>query len=163
MTRIYENRGFTTRMNVSCVVVAFAFVFGFWEVWMAYRAGPDAGGTGYLFALFFIGGALYATKQLRDMGSDSVAALDADMATREAIVTLWRPVRTRRLTGPLDRLTDWQFQVKAGKARTPLLTAHHPAYPKPLEFELRRGVPVSDALRTLAPDAVAAFERPRGV
>jgi hypothetical protein len=160
MTRIYENRGFATRMNVSCVVVAFAFAFGAWEIWMAYRAGPDAG-SGYLFALFFIGGALYASKQLSDAGSDSIVALDADMTTREATVSLWRPFRTKQLTGPLDRITDWQFQVKAGKARTPLLTAHHPDYPKPLEFELRPGA-ITDDLRRLAPDAIAAFERPRG-
>ena len=160
MTRIYGNRGFATRMNVSCVVVAFAFVFGAWEIWMAYRAGPDAGGTGYLFALFFIGGALYASKQLKDMGSDSVVALDADMATREATIALWRPFRTIRLTGPLDRITDWQFQTRAGKARTPVLTAHHPDYPRPLEFELRPGA-ITDELRKLAPEAVAVFERPR--
>jgi hypothetical protein len=158
MTRIYENRGFATRMNVSCVVIAIAFIFGCWEIWMAYRAGPDAG-SGYFFALFFIGGALYAVKQLSDSASDSVVALDADTATGEATVSLWRPFRTKQLTGPLDRLSDWQFQTKSGRVKTPLLTAHHPDYPRPLEFELRFGVPVSDALRALAPDAVATFER----
>ena len=83
MTRIYENRGLATRMNVSCVVVAIAFLFGLWELWSAYRAGGSSG-TNYLFALFFIGGGVYAAKQLRDSVSDSVVSLDADMATREA-------------------------------------------------------------------------------
>lgn len=161
MTRIYENRGLATRMNVSCVVVAIAFLFGLWELWSAYRSGGESG-TNYLFALFFIGGGAYAAKQLRDSVSDSVVSLDADMTTREATVTLWRPFSAKELAGSLDRLTDWQFQTKAGKTRTPLLTAHHPDYPRPLEFELRPGAKVDDKLRALAPDAVAAFERPPG-
>lgn len=157
MTRIYENSGLATRMNVSCVVIAIAALFGAWELWSAYRAGGDSG-TNYLFALFFFGGAAYAAKQLRDSVSDSVVSLDADTATGEAVITLWRPFSAKKITGPLDRLTDWQFQVK-GRTRTPILTAHHPDYPRPLEFELRPGTAVHENLRKLAPEAVAAFER----
>jgi hypothetical protein len=160
VTRIYENPGFATRMNVSCVVILIAALFGCFELWSAYSAGGSSG-TNYLFALFFFGGAAYAAKQFRDGYSDSVVSLDLDRAKGEAAITLWRPFGAKKISGRLDQLTDWQFQVKAGKTRTPLLTAHHPDYPRPLELELRPGLPVSEGLRGLAPDAVAAFEQRR--
>jgi len=163
MTPIFRNRGLATRMNISCVVIGFAALFGCWELWSAYGAGQGAG-TNMLFAFFFIGGAVYAGKQIRDGSLDSVVSLDADMATREASVVIWRPFSKVTLAGPLDRLTDWQFQMKGkGRVRTPILTAHHPDYPRPLEFELTKATtPLSRELKALAPDAVAAFERAGG-
>jgi len=161
MTRIYENRGFATRMNISCVVIAVAVLFGCWELVGAYRSESPAG-TNLLFALLFLGGAVYATKQIRDTAMDSVSSLDVDMTTRSASIILWRPFSSKVITGSLDRLTDWQFQLRSGRVRTPILTAHHPDYPRPLEFELRPGTAVSEELRKLAPDAVAAFEKRAG-
>jgi hypothetical protein len=156
VTRIYENPGFATRMSLSCVVIIIAGLFGVWELWSAYRAG-GSDGTNYLFAAFFIGGAIYAAKQLRDGAANTVASLDADMSTRRVVITLWQPLSSRTISGSLDQLTDWQFQTKPGRVRTPLLTVHHPDHPRPLEFELRPGA--AEGLRTLAPEAVAAFER----
>lgn len=162
MTRIYQNRALATRMNLSCAVIVFAVLFGFWELYTATRGGPGAG-TNVLFGFLFIAGALYAAKQTRDTSFDSVASLDADVATREAKVAIWRPFSTKMLAGPLDRLTDWQFQMKGGRVKTPILTAHHPDYPRPLEFELSKSTtPLSNELKTLAPDAAAAFERALG-
>ena len=158
MTRLYENSGFATRMNLACAVIVIAVLFGVWELWSAYRAG-GSDGTNYLFAAFFIGGAIYAATQLRDGAANSVASLDAEMSTQQAVITLWRPLSSRTISGPLDSLTDWQFQTKPGRIRTPLLTAHHPAHPRPLEFELKPGARVADGLRALAPEAVAAFEQ----
>jgi len=160
MTRIYDNSGFKTRMNVSCVVIVIAALFGCWELWTAYRSGGESG-MNYLFALFFIGGAIYAANQIRDTAFDSVVTFDADLASGTADVVMWRPFSEKRIAGPLGRFTDWQFQMKTGRARTPILTVHHPEHPRPLELELRPGVPVSKGLRSLAPDAVAAFERGR--
>jgi hypothetical protein len=157
MKRIYENPGFARRMNVSAVVVVIAFAMGAWELVMALRA--DNPGSGFLFAALFIGGGIYAGRQILSDHANNVVALDADMATRQASISIWRPFSAKKIPGPLDRLTDWQFQRKGARVKTPILTAHHPDHPRPLEFELRPGAPVGEELRALAPDAVAAFER----
>jgi hypothetical protein len=157
MKRIYDNRGFVRRMNVSAVVVVIAFVMGAWELVMALRSSDS--GSGYLFAALFFGGGFYAGRQILSEHANDVVALDADMTTRQANISIWRPFSAKRVAGSLDQLTDWQFQRKGTRVKTPILTAHHPDHPQPLEFELRPGGPVSAELRALAPEAVAAFER----
>ena len=157
MKRIYENTGFTRRMNVSAVVVVIAFVMGAFELVMALRA--DDPGSGFLFAALFIGGGIYAGRQVLSDFANNVVALDADMATRQARISIWRPFSSKQIDGPVDRLTDWQFQRKGTRVKLPILTAHHPDHPQPLEFELRTGASVGEELRSLAPEAVAAFER----
>jgi hypothetical protein len=157
MKRIYDNAGFARRMNISAVVVVIAFVMGAWELIMALRA--DDPGSGFLFAALFIGGGIYAGRQILSDHANNVIALDADPAGREASISIWRPFSAKKITGPLDRLSDWQFQRKGTRVKTPILTAHHPDHPQPLEFELRPGAAVSEELRALAPEAVAAFER----
>jgi hypothetical protein len=156
MKRIYENTGFTRRMNVSAVVVVIAFVMGAFELVMALRA--DDPGSGFLFAALFIGGGVYAGRQVLADHANNVVALDADMTSRQASISIWRPFSSKKIDGPIDRLTDWQFQRKGTRVKLPILTAHHPDHPQPLEFELRTGAAVSDELRALAPEAVAAFE-----
>jgi hypothetical protein len=158
VTRLYQNAGYGTRMNLSCVVVAIAALFGVWELWSAWRAG-GSDVTNYLFAAFFIGGAIYAAKQLLDGAANTVVALDADMSTRQAVITLWKPFSSKTISGSLDEFTDWQFQTRPGRGRTPLLSTHHPRHPRPLEFELTPGSRVSQELQALAPEAVEAFER----
>jgi hypothetical protein len=91
--------------------------------------------------------------------ANNVVAVDADMTTKQASISVWRPFSTKKIEGPLDRLTDWQFQRKGTRVKLPILTAHHADHPQPLEFELRTGAAVSEELRALAPEAVAAFER----
>jgi hypothetical protein len=157
MKRIYENTGFARRMNVSAVVVVIAFAMGAWELVMALRA--DDPGSGFLFAALFIGGGIYAGRQILSDYANNVVSLDADMASGQANISIWRPFSAKTISGPLDRLTDWQFQRKGTRVKTPILTAHHPGHPQPLEFELRPGSPLAEEIRTLAPDAVAAFER----
>jgi hypothetical protein len=161
MTRIYENRGFATRMNVSCVVIVVAMLFGCWELFSALQA-PAGASTNILFGVLFFGGAAYAIKQLRDTAFDTVVALDADPGTRHSILTLWRPFSAKAIAGPLDLFTDWQFQTRGGRTRTPILTAHHRDHPRPLEFELRADGTISEELRAIAPEAIAAFERRLG-
>ena len=158
MKRIYQNTGFARRMNVSAVVVVVAFLMGAWELVMALRA--EDPGSGFLFAALFIGGGIYAGRQILSDHANNVVALDADMTSGQASISIWRPFSAKKITAPLDRLTDWQFQTKGGRVKTPILTAHHPDHPRPLEFELRAGSPLSEEIRALAPDAVAAFERP---
>jgi len=161
MTRIYENRGFATRMNISCLVIVGALLFGCWELFAVFRSGGESS-TNLLFAVLFFGGGAYSIKQLRDTAFDTVVALDADPVAHHSLLTLWRPFSSKTIAGPLDRFTDWQFQTRSGRVRTPILTAHHPDHPRPLEFELRTDVAISEELRTLAPEAVEAFERRSG-
>ena len=157
MKRIYDNTSFVRRMNVSAVVVIVAFLMGAWELVMALRA--EDPGSGFLFAALFIGGGIYGGRQILSDHANNVVALDADPANGQASISIWRPFSARKISGPLDRLTDWQFQRKGTRVKLPILTAHHPDHPRPLEFELRTGSQISPELRALAPEAVAAFER----
>jgi hypothetical protein len=157
MTRIYANRGLARRMNFSVVIIAGAVLFGCWELWSAYRGGSD--GMNFIFALFFLGGAAYAWKFIREGASNAVTWLDADLETRQSRAALWRPFSSKEIAGPLENFTDWQLQKRAGRVPVPMLTAHHPDYGHPLEFELGPGIVIDDAFRALAPDVMAAFEK----
>lgn len=158
MERVYENPGFAKRMNASCVVIVVAVLFGLFELWSAWQR-PEGAQTNYIFALFFIGGAIYASKHIREAGAHTVTSLDLDAAAGRAVVNLWKPFGRKRLEGPSADLRDWQFQVRSGKVRAPILTVHHPAHSRPLEFELGPGMKVSDTMRGLAPEAFEAYER----
>jgi hypothetical protein len=160
--RIYSNRAFLRRMNASAAVVVIAFLFGFWELWtvtQAEKAGEAGTGYGLIFAALFIGGGFYAMRQLLADYSDVVVAIDAGEA-QSAVISVWRPFVSKRIVGPLDRLTNWRFEMKTERnITTPMLLADHPNHPKPLQLELGKGIAISDELRALAPDAVAAFEK----
>jgi hypothetical protein len=164
MTRIFENRNFAGRLNIYVVVLIIVMANGVWELWSALRA-PVPSTTDLLFAAAFIGGGLYGLYQTFIDGRDLVGAFDVDFAAGTAAVTLWRPFRRIRLDGALDRMTGWRFWVKAGQGgqRSYLLHADFPGYPRKLQFELRRGAPVPDGLRQIAPEAIADFEDATGV
>jgi hypothetical protein len=162
VTRLYDNSRMARRLNISLAVIAIAVLFGCYELLSAFRAEGDASEY-YLFALLFFGGAAYAARQLFDSVADSVMTLDVAQQSREAGVSFWRPFGARKIGGSLDQLSDWQFQMKGPRSPAPILTAHHPGHPRPLEFELRREIPITEGLRALAPEAVAAFERRAGI
>ena len=159
MTRIYGNPGFARRMNGSAVVIAFAVLFGFWEVWAALNPGPDGPGYGFLFAALFIGGGIYGMNQILTDGKDMVTALDVQESTGEAVISVWRPFAPKRIETRLDRLTDWRpYSKQTRNLRTAMLLADHPGHPRPLQFELGRNIAFTDRFRALAPEAIAASE-----
>ena len=164
MKRIYANPAFARRMNISAAVVAFAFIFGLWELWAALRPGSEGGSYGLLFAALFIGGSVYAMRQMLTDYADIVTALDADRPANRTAISVWRPFGPKRIEGDLDRLGNWRFETQKprGDARIATILADHPGHPRPLRFEVGRGLPISDDLRALAPDAVAAYERAAG-
>jgi hypothetical protein len=159
-TRIYANRGLARRTNGSLVVVIIAFVFGFFEIWRAMHVGPEEPGSGYLFAILFLGGGVYAGRQLLSGTIDAVVWLDLD-ASRQATVALWRPFTTKRIAGPVDRLTGWRPYAKEVRRnmKQPMVLADHPDYPRPLEFEIGPGVVLGEEFRALAGAAVASLEK----
>ncbi len=160
MTRIYGNPGFARRMNGSIVVILFAVLFGFWELWAALHPGPEGPGYGFLFAALFIGGGIYGTNQILTDGKDMVTALDVEESSGQAVVSVWRPFFPKKLESRLDGLTDWRpFSKQARNIRTPMLLADHPGRPRPLQFELGRNIALTDRFRALAPDALAASEK----
>jgi hypothetical protein len=160
MTRIYENRPLARRMNISVVVTIFAILFGFWEAWNAFNAGPEGAGYGFLFAALFIGGGIYGMNQVLTDSRDMVTALDIDEANGHAAISVWRPFGATRIEGPLDRLTEWRPWAKeVRRVRTPVLLADHPGHPRPLQFEVGPGIALTDQFRALAPEALASFER----
>lgn len=160
MTSIYANNAFSRRMNASSVMIVVAILFGFWELWRALNPGPDGAGYGYLFAALFIGGGVYAIRQIRNDYSDNVVRLDGDGSSGRGVVTIWQPFMSKRIDGPLDRLTNWRFheEEQKGNVRLPMLLAEHPDHPQPLKFELGGKIAISEELRALAPEAVSTFE-----
>jgi hypothetical protein len=91
---------------------------------------------------------------------DRVVALDAD-AGGASVITVWRPLSPIRIAGPLAALSDWRFEMRTARSRadTSVALADHPRHPRPLKFELVRGVPISDEFRALAPEVAETFER----
>ncbi len=92
---------------------------------------------------------------------DLIAALDADEASGEAIITLWRPFRSQKIATRLDRFSDWRHYVRIGSRgeRRHYLTARSADYPRQLLFELAMAKPVPQGLARLAPEAAKDFER----
>ena len=168
MTRVYENRGYWWRQTISAVLVIVVAIYGLWELWSAASAPGTTTAIGqmfgigddrYLFGIVFVGGGAIALYQLIRDATDLVASFDRDEATGVSIVALWRPFWTEKLTADLSRIHDWRFHVKIGQrnARTPLIYADHPDYPRPLQFDLRKAD--REGLRKIAPEAVADYER----
>jgi hypothetical protein len=158
MTRVYENRGFLRRQNGSVAVLALVFFYGIFELWRAYAFTGDT--TGAMFGVLFLGGSVWGIYTLWKDGRDVVAALDADLAQRQAVITLWVPLTRKRLRESLDAVTEWRFWVKTGSRgqRSYFIYAVTSANPRPLQIELKRGVPISDGLRQIAPAAIEEFE-----
>lgn len=166
MTRIYENRGYRTRQNISLAIIAAVVAYGLFEIWYATTDPEPAGlalllGMGqdnYIFGGLFIAGGAYAYYTLLKEASDLVATLDLDETTGETVTTLWRPLKPITLTAPRGAITNWRLYVKIGNRnlRTPVIYADHPGHPRPIEFDLRRAD--LTALRQLAPEAVSEFE-----
>ena len=158
MTRVYENRGFFLRQNLSVAVLAVVFVYGIFELWRAFASAGDS--TGAMFGILFMGGSVWGFYTLWSEGRDVMVALDADLAARQAVITLWGPLTRKRLAEPLDAIVEWRFWVKTGSRgqRNYFLYAVTPSNPRPLQIELKRGQPIPDGLRQIAPAAIEEFE-----
>lgn len=159
MTRLYENRRYFLRQNGSVVVLALAFAWGIFELWQAF--GSAAGdSTGAMFGVLFIGGSAYGFYTMWVDGRDVIAILDADLATRQAVITLWGPFTRKRISLRLDDIVEWRFWTKVGSRsqRRYFLYAITPENPRPLQIELYRGQEVPEGLRQVAPAAIEEFE-----
>jgi hypothetical protein len=158
MTRLYENRGFLLRQNGSVVVLVVVVVYGVFELWRALSGTGDT--TGSLFGILFVGGGIWGSYTLWTDGRDVIAALDADLATRQAVFTLWGPFTRKRLAESLDDILEWRFWVKPGARgqQAYFLYAVIRSNPRPLTIELKRGQAIPDGLRQVAPAAIKEFE-----
>jgi len=160
MIRIYGNPGLSRRMMFSTIVIVLVIIFGFYELYTAMRAAPGEAGFGYLFAAAFILGGLYGLRQLNTDYGDMVVSVDADGSTGPAKIVVWRPFMSKTLAGPIDRLSNWRFEVRQPRPnlRIPTVLADHPDYKGPLRFEVGPGIAIGDPFRALAPEAFAASE-----
>ena len=164
MERVYSHAGFAGRSNISMVILVVVIIYGFFELWTAF--GSEAGdSTAAMFGVLFLGGGVYGIYSMWNDTRDLVSALDIDMATGRAAVTLWRPLRPLVISESTGALSGWRYWVKvAGRgAKTHFLIANLAGYPRPLYFEMVAGKPVADGLRKLAPEAVEELETNTGV
>ena len=163
MTRLYTSPGAWWRNTISLVVLIAVAIYGVWEVTTAGRiADPSQQQTGYLFGVAFVGGAIYGVWQLFSDARDRIVTLDRD-AGGGLIATLWRPWGTLTLAVNAASIANWRFHVFIGNrnARSYFILADRNGYPHPLRFEMRKGVDL-EALRQIAPEAVADFESATG-
>ena len=159
MTRLYENRGYFLRQNISLVVLVVVFVYGIFELWRAFTSsGGDS--TGAMFGVLFLGGSVWGFHTLWSDGRDAIAILDADLAARRLEFTLWSPFSRKRIAERLDDIVEWRFWVKAGSRgqRSYFLRVMTPSNPRPLQIELKRGQAIPEGLRQIAPAAIEEFE-----
>lgn len=155
MTRIYEQKGYTGRLRISTVVLALAFLYGCWEVYLGLSAPSDTNNN-LLFGPLFVLAAAYGFWRLMQDSGNVVTALDrADDGN--LVATLWRPWGTARLSGP--GFTNWRYYValKGRNLTQPMIYVDHPQSKRPLAIELKPGMAL-DGLRSVAPAAVAQYE-----
>jgi hypothetical protein len=159
MQRIYEQRWFLLRSNVSMVILVAVVVYGVFELWRAFTAEVNDP-TGMTFGFLFVAGGIYAYTSVWTDWRDVAAAIDVDEGGRRLEATLWRPFRPLILDRPASDFTNWRHWVKVGKrsARLHFLMVDVAGYPRPLAIEMPLGKPVSEGLRKLAPEAVEDFE-----
>jgi hypothetical protein len=163
-TRIYTSPGVTGRPTVSTVVTVLAAIYGVFEIWRAWRNNFESQ-FDLLFGIFFIGGGIYGFNKTWNDSRDVVVSLDRDEAAGKTVVGIWRPFRSLPIETGLDGLTNWRHFVRVGPRDLKLhfITAELPGYPRPVRFELPRGQEIPDALRKLAPEAVADYEESTGL
>ena len=163
MTRILDNPGVAKRSNISIAILAAVFLYGIWELWHAATVGGSQ--LDYIFGICFVGGAIYGMRTTLAETRDLVTVFDADTTSGEAVLTLWRPLGSKRIVTTLDQITGWRLWVETGarNQKSYFLLARDPSHDKALRFELLRGMDIPDELRRLAPEAVEDFERETGV
>jgi hypothetical protein len=163
MTRILDNPGTAKRSTISLVILAAVFIYGIWELWHAATVGGDQ--LAYIFGICFVGGAIYGIRTTLAETRDLVVAFDADTESGTAALTLWRPLKSKRIETTLDQITGWRLWVETGsrRQRSYFLLAGEPSHDKALRFELTRGMTIPDELRRIAPEAIEDFERETGV
>ncbi len=162
MTRVYNDRGFLARSWGSMAILVMAVIWGVVEMVRAYVGAGDQ--TGYLFGAGFMAAAAYGGYRMWSDTRDTIARLEADFASGQSVVTLWRPWGLQRLTAPLDQLSGWRMYIsmRTRNQRSYLLRVGHPANRRPLQIELMPGRTDLDGLRRLAPEAIADFEMNTG-
>ncbi len=158
MTRIYDDRGLMTRNWISIAILVGAVIWGIAEIVRAYLGMSDD--TGYLFGAGFLAAAVYGGYRMFAEARDTIVRFEADDASGQSVVTLWRPWGVQRMTAPLAALTGWRMYIamKARNQRSYLLRVNHPDNPRPLQIELMPGKTDLDGLRRLAPEAIGDFE-----
>jgi hypothetical protein len=161
MTRIYDNPSIAKRSNISMIILVVVIIYGCWDLWHALSAG---GGLtiDLAFGVLFIGGGIYGIWRTMTDARDMVTALDE--GDGRVVVTLWRPLQSKRIDVPVSALTRWRHYVKIGQrnARSHVILFNSAEHPHPLQIELQRGFVPSEGLRRLAPEAVEDFERDTG-
>lgn len=151
------------RSNIALAVLVTVSAYGVWEFWHAASVTGDV--SGYLFGIAFIGGALYGLRVTISEARDLILALDADPASGQATISLWRPFRMKRIETRMDRLSGWRHWVQTTPRgqRTHYLLVQEPSHDGALRLELLPGQSVTEELRMIAPEAIADFEREAGV
>jgi hypothetical protein len=159
MVSLHQNSSMVTRSNISFAILVVVFPFGIWELWGAATVSGDTGA--YVFGAIFVGGAIYALRNLLAETRDLVVAFDADPATGKAKISLWRPFRKLRIETSLDQISGWRHWIQTGTRgrRNFFLLAQEASHAGMLRIELRPGAGIASQLRELAPEAIADFER----
>lgn len=160
MTPVYTNRGFWWRNTISSTVLVVVAAYSLWELWHAVT-GESA--DGYIFGLLFLGGAIWAGRELMNEVRDKVMELSRDPATGRTTVALWRPFRATRIEGDADALSNWRLHaaVPRRNVRAFYIYADHKNHPRPLVFDIRPGIDLA-GLKEIAPEAVAEYGKAAG-
>lgn len=156
MTPLYRNRSIWTRSIVYLAIVVAAALWGVFELWSASRPGSTEAQSGALFGVLFLGGSVYAVWQIYNEWRDTIVGLDRD-GDGKVVATRWSLTGPQKVTGDLS---NWRFHVAIVGRNTQayFIYVDTPTLPRPLRLDLSKGADLS-GVRTIAPEAVADFER----
>ncbi len=155
MTPLYRNPGIWTRTVAYLAVIVAAALWGVFELWRATHAESGDVQSGALFGVLFLGGSAYSLWQIFGEWRDMVVALDRD-DSGALVATIWSPTGPRKISGEFH---NWRFHVALASRNTRLffVYADNAAAPRPLRFDLRKGVDLT-GLRSVAPGAIADYD-----
>jgi hypothetical protein len=155
VTRIYEQKGYATRLRFSTAVLVLAFLYGCWEIYLGLST-PSDGNNNLIFGPLFALAAIYGFWRLMQDSGNVITALDRT-DDGNLVATLWRPWGTAKIRGP--GFANWCYYValKGRNLTQPMIYVDHPQSKRPLAIELKAGMPL-DGLRNVAPAAVAEYE-----
>jgi hypothetical protein len=158
MPRLFNDRGMTLRSWISVAVLIGAVIWGGVEIMRAVTGASDE--TGYLFGLGFLGASAYGLYRMLADTRDTILRIEADFASGQSVISLWRPWGPVRLAAPLAALSNWRMYVSMRRKNQPvfLLMVDHPSSPRPLQIDLAGAVKDLDGLRRVAPEAIEEFE-----
>jgi hypothetical protein len=156
VTALYDHRRFWARQIGLVAFLVLVFFYGCFELWRALRQPSGDVSNGILFGVIFVGGSLYAIRQLLQENRDLVVTLARNDADGTLTASVFSNFRAEIIVAPASAFTNWRLYRKPIGRRGFSFFVHVDCaeWPRPLRFDVKPGTDLT-GLRQIAPEAMA--------